>query len=860
MNRSDFLRLTSAGTADMATRGILGGWLLNAGMTSASAQVTGSTLKPYLQTPRPDSMWVTWWTDNGADAAVDWGTDVASLSSTAAGNTQQLGAGYRYHSAKITGLQPSTLYYYKVRTGTATSDIYRFKTPPATGTSTGRFRVLVIGDNQIISDERRWEKLINRARIKIEEKYGQPLEEAVDFILNVGDQVDVGTLNHYRNLHFDYGKSVTPNLGSMTTVGNHETYGGDNNLSLYKNLFHYHELSYQGIVSPGGDAYYAYQLANVLFIHLNSESMPNAAEGVGSVQKQWVQDIITAAGADPAVEFIISLCHRPYQAEQYVGDISNWFRTEVMPILAQTEKHVLNIGAHHHLYARGQTRDWPIYHIISGATAWDQYWGQSTERDLDDVQKTIANWAWQLIDFDLDQRDMLVECYAEANVRLPESTRWTSRAYNSRLIDSFHRRFGIAAPDAPAITNTGSTAPGQQNRVALPFILHSSSFASGAASEVLNSTQFQVSPDAGFSSLLIDRIRDVENLYGDTGAPNYEPVNINASVNVLDFTIAANALPDSRYYARVRHRDTNTVWSAWSPAYVFDVTGSSAAGTSLSLAKNLFAPGEDILVTYERPSAVAADWIGMFRDGETPAAAQPASRQYATGGAGTRNFRHNLQPGMWFAGFFGNNTTTEIAPRVPFYVGTPVQVAIAQPAYDEGQDITINWQDAPGGASDVIAIHLVGESPGSSTPALTFPARSRRGTRTITGLAKGFYYATFLVDGLSHELSARAGFSVGSQIAEVSMASTTVVAGQDFMVNFSGGPGIPKDWIGLHAAGGTPGLAPLLVYLYFGGATAGSVTVHLPDLPPGEYFTSMFTNDSYTEVSNRFYFSVVPAP
>lgn len=857
MNRSDFLRLTSAGTAGIATRGILGGWLFQYGLTPASAQGTGSTLKPYLQTPRPESMWVSWWTDSGTEAIVDWGTAIDDLSGTATGTNQQLGAGYNYHSAKITGLQPSTLYYYRVRSGTETSDIHRFKTPPATGTSTGRFRVLVIGDNQIISNERRWEKLISRARVKIEEKYGVPLEEAVDFILNVGDQVDVGTLNHYRNLHFEYGKSVTPNLASMTTVGNHETYGGDSNLSLYKNLFHYHELAYQGIISPGGDAYYAYQLANVLFMHFNSETMPNVAEGVGNVQKQWAQDIVTAAGTDPSVQFIISLCHRPYQAEQYVGDISNWFRTEVMPILAQTEKHVLNIGAHHHLYARGQTRDWPIYHIISGATAWDQYWGQSTERDLDDVQKTVANWAWQLIDFDLDNRDMQVECYAEANVRLPESTRWTTRAYNSRLIDSFHRRFGIPAPVKPALTNSGSTAPGQQNQVELPFILHSSAFSSEAASEVLNSTQFQISADAGFSSLLIDRIRDVENLYGDTGAPDYEPVNINASVNVLDFTIATNALPDSRYYARVRHRDTNTVWSDWSETYIFDVTGSSAAGTTLTLAKAIYAPGEDILVSYERPSTVAADWIGMFRQGETPAAGQPASRQYATGGAGTRNFRHNLSNGMWFAGFFGNNGTTEIAPRVPFYVGTPVEVAVAQSSYDEGQDITISWHTAPGGEADLIAIHLVGESPGGSTPALTFPARSRRGSRTIAGLPKGFYHATFLVDGQPYELSARAGFSVGTLIAEVSMESATVPAGQDFTVHFTGGPGIPKDWIGLHEAGGTPGLAPLLSYLYFAGATSGAVTFSLPDLPPGDYFVSMFTNDSYTEVSNRFHFSVI---
>lgn len=847
MKRSQFLRLSSASTI---------GYVIGR-PSLASGQITGSGLRPYLQTIRPESVWANWWSNTASDSFLDWGASPGDLSNTITGDTQVLGSNYHYHSAQITGLHPGSFYYYRVRTEQEVSEIFRFRTPPANGTSTGKFRVLVVGDNQIVSSERRWEKLIGRAKTKIEEKYGQPIEECVDLILNVGDQVDVGTLNHWRNLHFDYGRAVTPNLASMTTVGNHETYGGDSSLALYKKLFKYDQLSYGGITSPGGCAYYAYQLANVLFMHFNSESMPTSSEGVGAVQKQWAQDIITAAAADPSIEFIISLCHRPYQAEQYVGDISPWFRNEVMSILAQTEKHVLNIGAHHHLYARGQTRDWPIYHIISGATAWDQYWGQSTELDLDDVQKTIANWAWQLIDFDLDKREMKVECYAEANVRLPANTRWTTQAYNSRLIDSFHRRMGVPAPNTPGITNAASSAPGQPNAVSLPLTLRSSAFATAAVDEILNSSQFQVSADPTFSTTVIDRIRDVENLYGDTGSPNYEPVNINASVNVLDYTLAANTLSNSRYYARVRHRDSNAIWSPWSAPYVFDVTGSTLSGTAINLVKSIYAPGEDIIVDYQRPSTTAPDWIGMFRHGESPVEARPASRQYTTGGAGTRNFRHDLPEGLWNARFLGNNGTADIAAPARFYVGRQVMLTMGRNEYEEGATVQLSWADAPGGADDVIAIHLVGENPGTASPALVIPARTRNGSRAFTDLPKGFYYATFLASGTDFELSERAGFSMGSLIANVSMVSTTVVAGQDFTVNFSGGPGIPKDWIGLHAAGGTPGLAPLLAYLYFAGATAGSVTFSMPELTPGDYFVSMFTNDSYTEVSNRFSFTVV---
>jgi hypothetical protein len=90
------------------------------------------------------------------------------------------------------------------------------------------------------------------------------------------------------------------------------------------------------------------------------------------------------------------------------------------------------------------------------------------------------------------------------------------------------------------------------------------------------------------------------------------------------------------------------------------------------------------------------------------------------------------------------------------------------------------------------------------------------------------------------------------------MESANITAGEDFTVSFTDGPGIPKDWIGLYKQGETPGDNVLTSYLYFGGATSGSVTFKLPDLPPGHYFAVMFTNDSYTEVSNRIPFTVAP--
>ncbi|MEK7949688.1 fibronectin type III domain-containing protein [Luteolibacter soli] len=848
MNRSQFLRLSATGAVAFAFRPR---WAL--GAINFDFQGIPAGLRPYLQTPRPDSIWVSWWSDADTQTYVDFGTSAAALTQTVSGTVNVMGTNYCYHSVRLTGLQPNTYYYYRARTENVTSEIFRFRTPKAIGTATGRFRVLVIGDNQIIDPEqRRYERLVERAKKKVEDLYGVPIEEAIDLVLLPGDQVDVGTLEHYRHLHFKFCGWISPSVPIMTTIGNHETYS-DPGLANYKAVFNYDDLSCLGVTSPDPEVYYAYQLANIAFVHASSEHTTTA-------QTTWVQNLVNAANAAPGLDWMISLCHRPYQAEQYIGDISSWMRNTAMPVFAQTQKHVLNIGAHHHLYARGQTRQWPVYHIISGGSAWDQYWGQSNESNYDDVQKTIANWAWQLIEFDLDAKTMDVRCFAEANVRFPTATRWS---YNSRLIDQFSRKLNVTAtPQKPALTNTFS-AP-----VTLPVQLTSTPYQT-TSGEAMNSTWFQVAADAAFTNLKIDQIRDVENMYGDTGSPLYEPVNTNAGVDILKFTIATSGLPNGTYQARVRHRDTNTLWSPWSDVVSFTVTGSVTADPKLTLQKSVYPPTENFSVAFENGAGHVKDWIGIYKKGQSPGSSNSTTWSYLNNSTtapatairnGSLNFTYDLPVGEWFAAFFTADGYTELAPRVSFYVGNMVTMTPGEDAYDEGETARINFTNSPAGTKDWIGIFKVGTNPAPNVAAKWSYAAAASGFRDFTGLAKGYYYAVFMVNDGYQEISTRVPFSVGSLISSVSMESAQVSQGSDFTVHFSDGPGIAKDWIGIFKEGETPGVNVLTAYLYFAGAASGSVNFHLPDLPPGNYFAAMFTNDSYTEVSNRVTFTVLGKP
>ncbi len=698
-------------------------------------------IRPYLQTPTHESIWVSWKTSSNPETIVEYGLSPDNLSFTVTGSCEVFSdvgypGNYFYHRAQLAGLLPDTPYYYQVRTGSLQSEVHRFRTQPLPGTDTGHFRFLILGDNQIL-DTGRYERLVAAAKAKAEEKYGAPIEDHIRLLANAGDQVDVGTLEHYEFLHFAKSAEVSPNLPIMTIVGNHETYGSLG-LEAYYGHFFYDGLSYNGI-SSGTEDYYAFQLANVLFVMLSSEHP-------GPQQLSWLNSVVDAAKADDSVDWIFSFGHRPIQAEQYVGDISPWIRDNAIPKLAETPKAVMHTGGHHHLYARGQLRHFPMYHIISGGTAWDQYWGQSTELDFDDVQKTIDYWAYQIVDINLEQQEMTVETYAIGSPRL-------GMVFDNELIDVFHRRFGPPAPEQPQLLDAFPQP------VELPLALHSSPYAT-AGGELFNSIHFQVAADSAFEELEYDRIRDYENLYGTTGPPDYAPVDIHAGLNLFELTIGANRLVNGPHFARVRHRDRNLQWSPWSEAVFFEVINSTDGPPAISTEKSAYEPGEDIVVSYVNGPGNPTDWIGIYRKGQAPGQVASTDWAYVSGPEGTVTFNMST-PGEYFVAFFELDGYTEIAERVELYIGAIPLVSTGQPDYGAGQQVDVHFENGPGNSLDWIGVYRIGDTPGQQASTQWTYVDSGEGTAYFSNLTDGHYFANYFLDDQYFEPGERAFFTVG---------------------------------------------------------------------------------------------------
>lgn len=803
------------------------------------------TVFPYLQSGTSSSIFISWKTSSDTQSLVEFGTAPNTLTTAVNGSVQTLTdvgfpGNYLYHSVKLTKLTPNTLYYYKVTSGTFTSAIYTFKTAPLPGTAAtgdGHIRFFIMGDNEI-DNEYRYDSLMIRATRKCEEKYASTVASGISGILMLGDQVNEGTLDSYEKVHFAKSKYLSPYLPIQTTVGENEM-SGTLKLGAYNNLFFYDSLNYKGIYS-NTENYYAYQVGTVLILNLSTEHANNA-------QFNWLQQVVAAANADASVQWIISLGHRPYQAEQFVGDISPWIRNTVVPYLTSSPKYLMHLGGHHHLYARGQLKNNPVYNVISGGTAWDQLWATSQEEDMDDVQKTIPHWSFSILDIDVTNNKADVETYS---IGSPFGFKPT------RLIDQFHRYKNKQAPTKPSFTNTFGDS------LQLPYTITGSAFNSPAG-ELLNSTEFQIASEKTFTTLEKSSYRDYENLFGYIVKAD-SSADVNAGVNILNLDLKKWSLPNGKHYVRVRYRDRNLEWSPWSATDSFKVTSSVAGLTTLSTNKKSFELTDSVKITYANAPAQPKDWIGIFKAGTTPGAGTVVQRTYTSGNGGSLYFKNIAAAGQYYIAFFTNDSyTEELAPRVPVYFGSIPIVSTDKVKYLVTDSITVSYTHAPGLTDDWVGIYKVGSELSGIDPNNWRPVSGASGSQKFGNLAKGYYFASYFIEDSFVEPGERTYFTVEEPtqdtITSIALNKSVYKLGEAITASWIDAPGLAKDKLIVYPAGSTPGTSTPVTAINTNALATGGLTLNGNQLPKaiGNYFISMYTNDVFTEISNRVNFAIV---
>jgi hypothetical protein len=101
-----------------------------------------------------------------------------------------------------------------------------------------------------------------------------------------------------------------------------------------------------------------------------------------------------------------------------------------------------------------------------------------------------------------------------------------------------------------------------------------------------------------------------------------------------------------------------------------------APGPVVFLPKSSFAPGENIPIAWAFGPGNPLDWVGVYKSGEVPSVDVPSMQWvYTPPKLGVTLVDHYdaplamTEPGSYFAGYFVDDSYTDLAPRVSFTVG-----------------------------------------------------------------------------------------------------------------------------------------------------------------------------------------------
>ena len=294
----------------------------------------------------------------------------------------------------------------------------------------------------------------------------------------------------------------------------------------------------------------------------------------------------------------------------------------------------------------------------------------------------------------------------------------------------------------------------------------------------------------------------------------------------------------------------------------------------LAPTKTIYKPGESVVISFSGGPGNAKDWVGIYKEGQTPGDVDSTQWTYVDGGT-TAALRFDPLPIGNYEAYLFLNDGYEILASESFEVSEEQdapKVILSKAEYDEGEDVIISFSGGPGNILDWVGIYKVGDIPevkpstvwqhvdgtnegviGKSTGQLVFDP-----------LPIGNYEAyLFLNDG--YEILASESFEVSEEqdVPKVILSKAEYDEGEDVIISFSGGPGNILDWVGIYKVGDIPEVKPSTVWQRVDGTNEGVIgkstgQLVFDPLPIGNYEAYLFLNDGY-EILASASFSVTGA-
>jgi hypothetical protein len=605
---------------------------------------------PYLQAPTATSMRVGWHSSASPASTVEYGPSPA-LGQTASGTSHSFAPGTLWHTVKLQNLQPATEYWYRALSDTAVSQVYRFRTLPAPSSTPTHVRFGLLSDNQTEPDIHR--QVIAAMKETFIQRYGPDFHLAVDLVLNTGDIVDTGSsLEQYPRMYFNPIGELSPSLPFMTAIGNHEA-----EAAIFYEYMHHED--YPGV---DGQGYYALRVGPVLFLVLNSNIR-------GATQLAWLQQQLDQAQASAEVQWIFGLLHHPGRSETWPDGNTSWVQDEVIPRLAAANKAEHLFYGHTHAFELGAHPEAPLGLLCFGGAAghldrWGQYGNQT---DYPEIFRSHDVHGYSVYEIDLQNGTLVATAYTLGH---------EDQVRDNQLLAVWSRQRNQPAPAPPQALHPGDPAHPVDTR---PWLVSSGFEGTGE----WMSSQFQLIAEGGsFNTPLLDRRLDWSNVYGDTGSPLWEPVDLNQGLDLSRLRVPAGLLsPGQDYRWRVRHRDRNLLWSPWTAATAF-TAGFGPAGPDV-LASPTSGPAPLEVRFTDLSGGEPLAWSWDF-DGDGLEDSSERDPLYTYGQAGL------FSPALTVS--YGDGSQTRVWPGL-------IQVELPVPEVEitlEGGTVRLQWPPLPG--------------------------------------------------------------------------------------------------------------------------------------------------------------------
>jgi Calcineurin-like phosphoesterase/Purple acid Phosphatase, N-terminal domain len=320
----------------------LAGFFFMISMTVFSSIPPIVTRGAYLQMLTTNSIVIRWQTDIPSDSKVDFGTSL-----TYSQNASDLNL-VTEHEVKLTGLSPSTKYFYQIGTTTTplqgNSNNY-FKTAIPLGSSD--FTAWVIGDFGAGT----------AGQLAVRNSYLNYVgTNPANFWLWLGDNAyGAGQPAEYNSYVFNIYPEVLKNLPIFPALGNHD-YGNVNYQSgtalgtdfEYFRAFTMPTNAEIGGVASGTEKYYSYNFGNAHFVVIDSYGAFNNS---GSAMYNWLQADLQANNQKWTVCYFH---HPPYTKGTHNSDTeieSINIRQNLNPVFEANNVDLV-LSGHSHVYER----------------------------------------------------------------------------------------------------------------------------------------------------------------------------------------------------------------------------------------------------------------------------------------------------------------------------------------------------------------------------------------------------------------------------------------------------------------------------------------------------------------------------